>query len=52
MNGKTEGMRMVHSGVLLAVYLVIGPAATDEEQAKTFLLMLNDVCLELADFEG
>ena len=36
MNGKTEGMRMGHFGVLLAVYLAIGPAVTDEEQAKTF----------------
>ncbi len=45
MNGKTEGMRMGHSGVLLAVYLAIGPAATDEEQVKTFLLMLEGVCL-------
>ena len=45
MNEKTEGMRMRHSGVLLAVYLVIGPAATDEEQVKTFLLMLEGVFL-------
>ena len=45
MNGKTEGMRMGHSGVLLAVYLASGPAATDEEQVKTFLLMLEGVCL-------
>ena len=50
MNGKREGMRMAHSGVLLAVYLAIGPAVIDEEQAKTFLLMLDGVYLEFADF--
>ena len=43
-NGKTEGMRMGHSGVLLAMYLAIGPAAIDEEQVKTFLPMLEGVC--------
>ena len=45
MNGKTVGTRMGCSDVLLAVYLAIGPAATDEEQVKTFLLMLEGVCL-------
>ena len=44
MNEKTEGMRMGHSGVLLVVCLAIGLAATDEEQVKTFLLMLEGVC--------
>lgn len=43
---------MGHSGVLLAVYLAIGPAATDEEQAKTFLLMSMSVCPGVTDFEG
>ena len=32
---------MGHSGVLLAMYLAIGPAAIDEEQVKTLLLMLE-----------
>ncbi len=44
MNEKTEGMRMGHSGVLLAVYLAIGHAATGEEQVKTLLLMVEGVC--------
>ena len=52
MNGKIEGMRMGHSGELLAVYLAIGPAVTDEELAKTFLLMFKRCLFGTCGFRG
>ena len=48
MNGRIEGMRMGHSGELLAVYLAIGPAVTDEELAKTSLLMFKRYDLRIS----
>ena len=45
-------MRMQYSGVLLAMYLAIGAAATDEEQVKALLLMLGSVCPLRCGFRG
>ena len=45
-------MRIQYSGVLLAMYLAIGVAVTDEEQVKTLLLMLGGVCPLRCGFRG